>query len=121
MTKVKQSLNLSPSAPEPSFRVSGTTKQTKAPQLPPVGNTTAPNQPQSNQLRQILLVKVWSLVRREVDHSHTNQGLQRLQLPLELPLQHQLQIQQEEEQVVMLVLLAELMQDQRPQQLQKNL
>ena len=42
MTKVKQSLNLSPSAPEPSFRVSGTTKQTKAPQLPPVGNTTAP-------------------------------------------------------------------------------
>ena len=42
MTRVKQSLNLSPSAPEPSFRVSGTTKQTKAPQLPPVGNTTAP-------------------------------------------------------------------------------
>ena len=41
MTKVRQSLNLTP-APEPSFRVSGTTKQTKAPQLPPVGNTTAP-------------------------------------------------------------------------------
>ena len=41
MTRVRQSLNLTP-APEPSFRVSGATKQTKAPQLPPVGNTTAP-------------------------------------------------------------------------------
>jgi len=41
MTRVKQSLNRRP-APEPSFKVSGTTKQTKAPQLPSVGNTTAP-------------------------------------------------------------------------------
>ena len=42
MTKVKQSLNLSPSASKQSFTIPGTTKQTKAPQLPPVGNTTAP-------------------------------------------------------------------------------
>ena len=42
MAKVKQSLNLSPSASKQSFTIPGTTKQTKAPQLPPVGNTTAP-------------------------------------------------------------------------------
>ena len=36
-----------PKAPAPSFSVPGTTKQTKAPQLPPVGNTSAPAQPKA--------------------------------------------------------------------------
>ena len=46
VTKVKQALNLSiakqPPAPEPSFKVSGTTKQTTAPQLPSAGSTARP-------------------------------------------------------------------------------
>ena len=46
ITKVKQALNLNiaqqPQAPEPSFKVSGTTKVKTPPQLPPVGSTTKP-------------------------------------------------------------------------------
>ena len=46
ITKVKQALNLNiaqqPQAPEPSFKVSGTTKVKTPPQLPPAGSTTKP-------------------------------------------------------------------------------
>ena len=40
-----------PKAPAPSFSVPGTTKQTKAPQLPPVGNTSAPAQPKTSPVK----------------------------------------------------------------------
>ena len=46
VTKVKQALKLNiapqPQAPEPSFKVPGTTKVKTPPQLPPVGSTTKP-------------------------------------------------------------------------------
>ena len=40
-----------PKAPAPSFSVPGTTKQTKAPQLPPVGGTSVPAQPKTTPVK----------------------------------------------------------------------
>ena len=40
-----------PKAPAPSFSVPGTTKQTKAPQLPPVGGSSAPAQPKTSPVK----------------------------------------------------------------------
>ena len=40
-----------PKAPAPSFSVPGTTKQTKAPQLPPVGGSSAPVQPKTSPVK----------------------------------------------------------------------
>ena len=67
------------------FSAPGTTKQTKAPQLPPVGNTSAPAQPKTSPVKTDTPGQNLEFAKQKQDHSHINQAPKHLQL---LPLQH---------------------------------